>query len=82
MEGVILTTTRFNLQFPTIHQFAGLTMQSQGEKLTNNVLMLANLALFDFTLFNRFKKRHLASVIIYLALKLESPDRVRSRDVI
>jgi hypothetical protein len=44
--------------------------------------MLANLALFDFTLFNQFKKRHLASVIIYLALKLESPDRVRSRDVI
>ena len=43
--------------------------------------MLANLALFDFTLFNQFRKRHLASVIIYLALKLESPDKVRSRDV-
>jgi hypothetical protein len=43
--------------------------------------MLANLALFDFTLFNRFQKRHLASVIIYVALKLENPDKIRSRDV-
>lgn len=45
------------------------------------VIMLSNLALFDFTLFNRFKKRHLAVVIMYIALKLENPDCVRSRDV-
>jgi hypothetical protein len=70
MEGVILTATQFNLQFPTIHQFAGLALKQQGQELTSNILMLANLALFDFTLFNRFKKRHLASVIIYLAMKL------------
>jgi hypothetical protein len=44
--------------------------------------MLSNLALFDFSLFNRFQKRHLASAIIYLALKFESPQQVRSRDII
>jgi hypothetical protein len=43
--------------------------------------MLSNLALFDFSLFNRFQKRHLACVILYLALKIESPQQVRSRDV-
>lgn len=81
MEGVILSATSFNLQFPTIQQFAGLPMEQHSEKLRSMVVMLSNLALFDFTLFNRFKKRHLAVVIMYIALKLENPDCVRSRDV-
>jgi hypothetical protein len=78
---VILSATSFNLQFPTIHQFAGSALKQHGEKLASIVLMLSNLALFDFTLFNRFKKRHLACVIVYMALKLESPEQVRSREV-
>lgn len=81
MEGVILTATGFNLQFPTIHQFAGVALQQHGERLADAVAMLSNLALFDFSLFNRFSKRHLACVIMYIALKIESPQQVRSRDV-
>lgn len=82
MEGVILMATSFNLQFPTIHQFAGVALQQHGQQLADSVGMLANLALFDFSLFNRFQKRHLASVILYVALKFESPQQVRSKDVI
>ena len=82
MEGVILTATSFNLQFPTIHQFAAVALQQHGPRLAESVGMLANLALFDFSLFNRFQKRHLACVILYLALKFESPQQVRSKDVI
>lgn len=80
MEGVILTATSFNLQFPTIQQFAGVALQ-QHSRLTEAVAMLSNLVLFDFSLFNRFQKKHLACVILYLALKIESPQQVRSRDV-
>lgn len=80
MEGVILTATSFSLQFPTIQQFAGVALQ-QHSRLAEAVAMLSNLALFDFSLFNRFQKKHLACVILYLALKIESPQQVRSRDV-
>lgn len=82
MEGVILTATSFNLQFPTIHQFAGVALQQHGERLAEAVTMLSNLAMFDFSLFNRFRKRHLACVILYIALKIENAQQVRSRDVI
>lgn len=82
MEGLILSATCFNLQFPTIHQFAGVALERHGERLSGMVLMLSNLALFDFTLFNRFKKSHIASVIVYIALKLEDPDKIRWREVI
>lgn len=82
MEGLILTVTSFNLQFPTIQQFAGVALQEHGERLAEAVGMLSNLALFDFSLFNRFSKRHLACVILYIALKIESPQQVRSRDII
>jgi hypothetical protein len=82
MEGVILTATSFNLQFPTIHQFAGVALEQHGPRLGEAVAMLSNLAMFDFSLFNRFRKRHLACVILYIALKIESPQQVRSRDVI
>jgi cyclin B len=30
MEGLILLATSFNLQFPTIHQFAGLALEQHG----------------------------------------------------
>jgi hypothetical protein len=82
MEGVILTTTSFNLQFPTIQQFSGVALEQHGSRLAEQVAMLSNLALFDFSLFNRFQKRHLAIVIVYLALKFESPQQVRSKDII
>jgi cyclin B len=82
MEGVILTATSFNLQFPTIHQFAAVALQQHGQHLAESVTMLANLVLFDFSLFNRFQKRHLACVILYIALKFDSPQQVRSRDMI
>ena len=81
MEGLILTATGFNLQFPTIHQFAGPALVGVRDRLTPTVHVLANLSLFDFTLFNRFQKRHLASVILYLALKLDDPDNVHSKDI-
>ncbi len=44
--------------------------------------MLSNLAIFDFTLFNQFKKQHLAAVIIYFAMKMKDPTTIKSRDVI
>ncbi len=69
MEGVILTVTSFKLQFPTIQQFAGVALQEEG-RVGEAVAMLSNLALLDFSLFNRFQKKHLACVILYLALKI------------
>lgn len=38
--------------------------------------------MLDFSLFNRFKKRDLAAVIFYLALKLENPHQIKSKDII
>ena len=43
--------------------------------------VLSTLTLFDFTLFNCYKKRHLAAVVVYLALKFENSGQVRSRQV-
>jgi len=37
--------------------------------------------MLDFSLFNRFKKRHLAAVVFYLALKLEDPNKIKSKDI-
>jgi len=31
MEGTILTSTKFNLQFPTIHQFTDLAMVGESD---------------------------------------------------
>jgi hypothetical protein len=50
--------------------------------MLNNILLLSNLSMLDFTLFNRYKKRHLAAVILYFALKLENPNKIKSKDVI
>jgi len=38
--------------------------------------------MLDFTLFNRFKKRDLSAVILYLALKLENSQQAKSREII
>ena len=71
MEGIILSVTKFNLQFPTIHQYIGVIVEkTTSQEMLNNILLLTYLSMLDFTLFNRYKKRHVAAVILYLALKL------------
>jgi len=44
--------------------------------------MLSNLVLFDFTLFNRFKKQHIAVVVLYFGMKLQDPTKIKSKDII
>lgn len=82
MESLILTTTNFNLQFPTLHQFAGLVLQHYGLNLDQTVNDLIKLSMFDCILANKFKKQHLASVIIYFAAKLNESSILRSKDII
>ena len=70
MESLILTTTNFNLQLPTLNQFTSLLLQHYNLELDSSVSDLIKLALFDCLLLNKFKKQHVASVIIYFAAKL------------
>ena len=81
MEGLILATTNFNLQFPTLQQFAGLVLEHYGMELDSTVRDLIRLSMFDCLLFNRYKKQHLASVIIYFAAKINESSMLRSRDM-
>lgn len=81
MEGVILTATSFNLQFPTLHQFTALALAPHGEEVSATVAQLSSLVLFDFALCNRFQKQHLASVVVYFALKLQDPTQIKSKEV-
>jgi hypothetical protein len=37
---------------------------------------------FDFNLFNRYKKNDLASVVVYLASKIVGLDNLKSKDLI
>lgn len=82
MESLILTTTNFNLQFPTLHQFTGLVLQHYKLELDTIVSDLIRLSMFDCLLLNRFKKQHLASVIIYFAAKINEESILRSKDII
>ena len=38
--------------------------------------------MFDFNLFNRFRKQHLTAVIVYFAAKVNENSFMRSRDII
>ena len=70
MESLILTTTNFNMQFPTLYQFSGLRLENYGGVLDKTVNQLIKLSMFDFNLFNSFKKQHLTAVIVYFASKV------------
>ena len=82
MESLILTTTNFNLQFPTLHQFTGLVLQHYGLDLETTVNDLTKLSMFDCLLLNKFKKQHLASVIIYFAAKVNESSILKSKNII
>jgi hypothetical protein len=82
MESLILTTTSFSLQFPTLNQFTGLVQQHYELELESTVSELSRLCLFDCTLMNKFKKQHLASVVIYFAAKVKESDILRSKNII
>ena len=81
MESLILTTTCFSLQFPTLNQFTGLLLQHYSLELEGSVADLIRLVMFDCMLLNRFKKQHVASVIIYFAAKLNEESMLRSKDM-
>jgi hypothetical protein len=72
MESLILTTTNFSLQVPTLHQFTQLTLEHYGSQHAELIWELNNLVMFDFSLFNRYQKQHLAAVTTYFALKLNN----------
>lgn len=82
MESLILTTTNFNMQFPSLHQFTGLAIQHYQLELNTTINELMKLSLFDFMLCNRFQKQHLAAVIVYFAVKIEESTLMRSKDII
>ncbi len=82
MESLILTTTNFNMQFPSLHQFTGLVIQHYSLQIDTTVNELIKLSLFDFMLCNRFQKQHLAAVIIYFAIKINECSVMRSKDII
>jgi len=71
MESLILTSTNFNLQFPTLHQFTGLLLSHYNLELDSTVNDLIKLSMFDCLLLNRFKKQHLSAVILYFAAKIK-----------
>ena len=71
MESLILTTTNFNMQFPTLYQFSSLALEHYGGDLDKVVNELIKLSMFDFNLFNNFRKQHLAVVIVYFAAKIK-----------
>lgn len=82
MEGVILIATGFALQFPSIGEFTTPIFHGElGDQLSSLVRMLSNLCLFDFKLFNLFKKAHLATVIVYFASKIMRTEGVRSKEM-
>jgi hypothetical protein len=82
MESLILTSTNFNLQFPTLHQFTGLLIQHYNLELDSTVSDLIKLSMFDCLLLNRFKKQHLSAVILYFAAKIKESSILRSKDII
>ena len=82
MESLILTTTNFNMQFPSLQQFTGLAIQHYQLELNATINELMKLSLFDFMLCNRFQKQHLAAVIVYFAVKIEESSLMRSKDII
>jgi len=82
MESLILTSTNFSLQFPTLHQFTSLVLEHYALDLDSTVNDLMKLSMFDCILFNKFKKQHLASVIIYFAAKIREASILRSKDII
>lgn len=69
MESYILTLTNFNLQFPTLSNFIEpvMTGQDMSEKFKKTVSYLSKLIVWDFNLFNRFRKLHVTGGIFYLA---------------
>ena len=77
-----MTTTNFSLQVPTLYQFTQLALEHYGSQHAELVWELNNLVMFDFALFNRYQKQHLAAVITYFALKLNNKDEVRPMDII
>lgn len=83
MEGKLLHSTDFKLQFPTLQQFTNqLLKDSEPSKVSKEysryVKLISNLTVFNFDLFNKFKKMHLAGVIIYFAGKLMNLDHFKS----
>jgi hypothetical protein len=52
------------------------------DQMKSHILSLSNLVLFDFRLFNRFKKEHISAVIVYFAAKLVNMENISSRDLI
>ena len=74
MESLILTTTNFNLQFPTTNQFTNIFLFHYKLDLHVMVGDLINLSMFNCILFSKFRKQHLAAVIVYFAAKMvDSP---------
>lgn len=76
MESLILEVTKFNLQFPTIEQFTSQMFHNQqiSDQLAQQIRALSNLSIFDFKLFNCYKKMHLSTVIVYFSAKLLNLD--------
>ena len=84
MESLILMATEFNLQFPTVIEFADVCAKENelSDGCMTLVKNLSNLCVFDFDLFNKYKKNDLASVVVYLASKIGGAENIRSKDLI
>ena len=52
-----------------------------GEEVVKTVSDLNNLAMFDFALFNRYQKQHLASATLFLGIKINNGNTVRPREI-
>ena len=82
MESLILVTTGFNLQFPNLNQFTAILLQHYGLELESSVNDLIRLTMFDCLLLNKYRKQHVASVIVYFAAKLNEQTMLSSREII
>lgn len=77
MESYILTVVKFNLQFPTLVNFLtplvnDPTLSEQFKKIVET---FCKVIVFDFNLFNRYKKTELSGVILCFTAKLLKMDK-------
>lgn len=81
MEGFILSELNFDLQIPTIHQFAGRMIAVCGFQKQHAFIVksLADMIIFDFITFNTFRKNELLTAIIYFVAKVYKLEEVKSK---
>lgn len=77
MESYILTVVKFNLQFPTLVNFLTplINDSTLSEQFKKIVETFSKVIVFDFNLFNRYKKIELSGVILCFTAKLLKMER-------